>query len=136
MYPVLFKLGGFSLHAYGLFVALGFLAGILFSINYAKREGIGAETILDLSLYVIVSAIAGARLFYVLGQWDYFRANPREISMVQNGGVVFQGGLLLVFLTVAVYAKLKKLPLLKLFDALTPGTTLGYAIGRIGCFLN
>jgi len=136
MHPTLFKLGGLPLHAYGLLVALGFLAGILVTINYAKKEKIAAEAVLDLAIYVIIAAIVGARIFYVLGQLDHFLANPLEIVMVQNGGLVFLGGLFLSFLVVVLYAKKKKLNLIKLLDAITPGVALGYALGRLGCFLN
>ncbi|MDD5594441.1 MAG: prolipoprotein diacylglyceryl transferase [Candidatus Margulisbacteria bacterium] len=136
MLPVLLKLGVLEIRSYGFFVALGFLAGILLSLYYAGQEKIEQSNILDLAIYVIISAIVGARLFYVFGQWDYYRSNPLEIIMVQNGGLVFLGGLLLTLLTVLVYSRAKNIPLLRLLDAITPGTTLGYAIGRIGCFLN
>lgn len=136
MFPVLFKVGPLAIHSYGLFVAIAFLVGLAISLFYARKEGIENQTILDLAIYVIISAVVGARIFYVLGQWDYYRSNPLEILMLQNGGLVFLGGLLLSILTIVIYARIKSLPLLKLLDALTPGTALGYAIGRIGCFLN
>lgn len=136
MLPILLKFGALEIRSYGFFVALGFLAGILITLIYAGREKISRQAILDLAIYTIISSIAGARLFYVIGQWDFYRANPLEIIMVQNGGLVFLGGLLLALATVYFYARAKKVPLLNLLDAITPGTTLGYAIGRIGCFLN
>ena len=136
MYPVLFKFGPFAIHAYGFFIALAFLAGILVSLYYAKREGIGSQTIFDLAIYVIISGLVGARLSYVFGQWEYFRGNPAEIFMAQKGGLVFLGGFLLALLVTVVYVKINNIPRLKLFDALAPGVALGYAIARIGCFLN
>jgi phosphatidylglycerol:prolipoprotein diacylglycerol transferase len=136
MYPILFKFGVIEVHAYGFFVALAFLFGTLVSLHYAKKEGIRSETILDLVIYVIIAAIVGSRLFYVIGQWDQFKDAPLEMFMVQKGGLVFLGGFLLAFLTVIGYAKIKGIPLLKFFDVLAPGTALGYSIARIGCFLN
>jgi phosphatidylglycerol:prolipoprotein diacylglycerol transferase len=136
MYPILFRIGPVSVHAYGFMIALAFLIGIPISIHYARREGIKAETILDLAIYVIIAAIVGSRFFYVVGQWDEYKSNLPEIFMVQKGGLVFLGGLLLAVLVVVFYAKWKKTPMLKLLDALTPGTLLGYAITRVGCFLN
>jgi phosphatidylglycerol:prolipoprotein diacylglycerol transferase len=136
MYPVLFKIGPFSIHAYGFAIALAFLIGTLISMLYAKREGIKPEYILDLALYAIIAAIVGARLFYVIGAWEQYRENPLKIFFVQEGGLVFLGGLFLGMLAVVVFAKWKGIALLKLFDALAPGTALGYAITRIGCFLN
>lgn len=136
MHPILFKLGPLTFYSYGFFYALAFLVGILTSIYFAKKEGMNSEIILDLALYVIISAILGARLFYVLGQWEQFKDQLLEIIMIQKGGLVFLGGLILSLITIFLYARRKNLSLLKLFDALSPGATLGYALGRIGCFLN
>jgi phosphatidylglycerol---prolipoprotein diacylglyceryl transferase len=136
MYPVLFKIGVLPVHAYGFMLALGFLAGILVSLYFARRVAVRPETILDLALYVIISALVGARLFYVIGRWPEYRENLLEIVMVQNGGLAFLGGLLLALAVVFCYARRKNLPVLRLFDVMAPGMALGYAITRIGCFLN
>ncbi|MEA3493006.1 MAG: prolipoprotein diacylglyceryl transferase [Candidatus Margulisiibacteriota bacterium] len=136
MYPILFKIGPLSIHSYGVMVAIAFLVGIFVSIYYAKKAGIKEQVIPDLAIYVIIVAIAGARFFYVAGQWHQYKNNLIEIFMVQKGGLVFLGGFLLALITVVFYAKRKGIPLLKLFDILAPGAALGYAIGRIGCFLN
>ncbi len=136
MLPTLLRFGWLEVHAYGLLVALGFLAGIAVTLYYARRENIGPQQMLDLAIMVIISSIVGARLFYVAGQFGYYRSHPLEIVMVQNGGLVFLGGLLLSLAVVWYYARRQGIPLLKLFDAIAPGTALGYAIGRIGCFLN
>lgn len=136
MHPILFKFAGLEVHAYGFFVALGFLAGIFLALFFAKQEKIEGQIILDLSIYVIISSVIGARLIYVIGEWDYFRHNPIEIIMVQNGGLVFLGGFLLAMATIVIFARVKKLNLFKLLDAIMPGALLGYAIGRLGCFFN
>ena len=65
MLPILFNVGPFAVHAYGFFVALAFLVGSITAVYFAKREGIGSETVLDLAIYVVISAVVGARLFYV-----------------------------------------------------------------------
>jgi phosphatidylglycerol:prolipoprotein diacylglycerol transferase len=136
MHPILFKIGAFSVYSYGFMVALAFLVGILVAIYFAKREGFGAELILDLALYVIIASLVGARLFYCIGQWSSFMTNPLDIIMVQKGGLVFLGGFLLDLLVIYWYARNRKINLPKLLDALAPGSALGIAIGRIGCFLN
>jgi len=136
MYPILIKVGPLSVHAYGFFIALAFLFGIWISYNYLKREGLDPNMVFDLAIFVLISAIIGARLFYVIGEWEQYRNAPIEIFMVQKGGLVFLGGFLLALLAVILYARFKNIPLLKLFDALAPGTALGYSIARIGCFLN
>ncbi|MBU0630770.1 MAG: prolipoprotein diacylglyceryl transferase [Candidatus Margulisbacteria bacterium] len=136
MHPILIKLGSLTLYSYGFMVALGFLSGIAVSLRLAKQAGIKSETIIDLALYVIVAAIVGARFLYVAGQWGFYRGNLLEIIMIQRGGMVFLGGLIFVLATVIYFARARQIPLLQLFDAITPGTALGYAIGRLGCFLN
>ncbi|MBN2057570.1 MAG: prolipoprotein diacylglyceryl transferase [Candidatus Saganbacteria bacterium] len=136
MCPILFKLGPFPVHAYGFMIAIAFLVGIVISMYFARREGVGPENILDLALYVILSAIIGARALYVIGTWDQYQGNIWEMFAVQKGGLIFLGGLLLAVLTVMLYARVKRIPILRLLDILTPGTALGYAITRIGCFLN
>lgn len=136
MYPVLIRIGPFSIHSYGLMIAIAFLVGIIVSLYYAKKEGIKEEVILDLAIYVIIAGLIGSRFLYVIGQWDQYKDNLLEIFMVQRGGLVFLGGFLLALLVVVWYARRKGVPLLKLCDALAPGTALGYAIARIGCFLN
>jgi phosphatidylglycerol:prolipoprotein diacylglycerol transferase len=136
MHPVLLSLGWLHIYSYGFMVALGFLIGIIIITYQAKGEGVKPEIIVDGALYVIIASIIGARLFYVIGEWEQYRDNLKEIIMVQNGGLVFLGGLILAVLTVIWYARWKKQPLLKLLDLSTPGVALGYAIGRLGCFFN
>lgn len=117
-------------------VAIGFLIGIFLALYFARQTGIKSETILDLALYVIVAAIVGARVLYVIGEWPTYLANPIDIIMVQKGGLAFLGGLILTIGVVIFYAHWKKLNLLILLDTITPGTVLGYAIARLGCFFN
>ncbi len=136
MHPVLFRLGPLSVYSWGTMVALAFLAGLFTAVRYAKKEGIKEDHILELFIYVVVSSIAGARLFYVMGFFGQFRNDPVSILCVNEGGLVFIGGLFASFLTVLIYVKLKGLNLWKLLDALSPASALGYGIGRIGCFLN
>ncbi|MDD5382391.1 MAG: prolipoprotein diacylglyceryl transferase [Candidatus Margulisbacteria bacterium] len=136
MYPILFKIGPFAVHAYGFMVAIAFIVGIMIALYLARREGIASEAILDMAIYVIIAAIVGARLMYVIGEWQSYRDNLIEIFMVQKGGLAFLGGLILAIIVVIWQAKMKKIPLLKLLDIGTPVTALGYAIARIGCFLN
>jgi phosphatidylglycerol:prolipoprotein diacylglycerol transferase len=136
MYPILFEIGPLSVHAYGFMLAIGFCAGILVTLHYAKKVNIQPETILNLAIYMIICALVGSRLTYVLGRWGYYKSNLLEIFMVQKGGLAFLGGLLLAIVVVIWFARRRGLPFLRLLDVLTPGTAVGYSIARIGCFLN
>ncbi len=136
MYPVLFRIGPVSIYSWGFMAALGFLAGLFAALRYGRREGIKQETILDLFVYVVISAIVGARLFYVAAFFPQYRNDLVSIFYVSEGGLAFLGGLLAALVVVLVYVSYRKLNIMKLLDALSPAAAIGYAIGRIGCFLN
>ena len=136
MHPEIAKLGPLTIHSWGFMVALAFLVGILLSARHAQKASLPRETIFDLGFYVLIASMLGARIVYVIQFWRDFKEHPMEIFMIQNGGVVFFGGFFAALLTFLIYTRLKKIPLLKLLDLITPPTALGYAIGRIGCFLN
>jgi phosphatidylglycerol:prolipoprotein diacylglycerol transferase len=119
-------------------VALGFLAGLWTASRRSLREGIAAEKILDLGPWLIIGAIAGARLLFVLTFWrEEFAGKPLlEIFAVWRGGLVYYGGLIGASLACVFYARLKQLPLWKLADILAPSIALGHVFGRLGCLLN
>lgn len=134
MYPILVKIGPLSIYTYGFFIALGFLAGIFFAVKEAKRLGEDPDMIMDLCFYILVSAIIGSRLFYVLTNPRPFLDNPVEIFKVWNGGLVFYGGFIAALITGIVYLKTKKIPVMKTTDILAPSISLAHFFGRIGCF--
>lgn len=136
MHPVIASFGPLTIYSYGLMVALGFLCAILISARFFKREGLPEALVFDLALLIILSSIIGARLLYVLGQFSYYLTNPLEVFMLQKGGLVFFGGFLLSLLTTFFFLRARKVSFFKVFDAIIPGSALGYAIGRIGCWLN
>ncbi len=134
MYPVLLKIGKFSIHTYGFFVALGFLTAILFAKHEAKRKGMDYEKIMDLCFYILLAAIVGSRLLYIAINLDMFLSDPLEIFKIWNGGLVFYGGFIAALITLIVYLKKQKMPLWKTADIMAPALALGHCIGRIGCF--
>ena len=138
MYPIAFHLGSFSVHWYGLMMALAFLAGLWTASHRAAHDKIAPDKVLDIGPWLIVGAILGARTVYVATYWrEQFANQPiQEIFMVQHGGLVYYGGLIGASLAGILYARLKKLPLWKLADILAPSIALGYVFGRIGCLLN
>ncbi len=134
MYPVLFHIGKFTVYSYGVFVALGFAAGIFWTYLNARREGINPGLILDLSFYLVLSALAGARLFYVLIEYREYVRDPLRIFKIWEGGLVFYGGLIMAGITGSWYILHHHLPHWRVMDLFAPGIALGHAIGRIGCF--
>ncbi len=136
MYPVLFRIGPFALHTYGVFVAMAFLSAIALALREARREGEDANKILDLSLYILVAAIVGSRILYVLVNWSAFRHDPFEIVRIWHGGLVFYGGFIGALIAALWYIRRKGLPLLKTADIVAPSIAFGQFVGRIGCFFS
>ena len=134
MHPVLFHIGDFKLYTYGFFVALGFMTAIFVSQKIAKPHGISSETINDIFLVILLSALFGARSLYVLINFDTFKDNLLDMVKIWNGGLVFFGGFMAAVLAVAVYLKIKTISIWKTADILSPGLALGHAVGRLGCF--
>ena len=127
------ELGPFALHTYGLFVAAGFLLGIAWSMREARQRGLNPDTVSDLGFYIILGAILGARLLYVLINPTYFWHNPQEIFMFWKGGLVYSGGAIMAAVLALTFLKVKRQDPWVWMDILAPGIGLGEAIGRIGC---
>ncbi len=138
MHPVALNLGGLTIHWYGVMVVAGFLAGLWTASRRGLREGIAAEAISDLGLWLMLGAIGGARVWHVVAYWqsDYADKPWWEPLAVQHGGLVFHGGLVGATLATMVFARHRRLPLWKLADALAPSIALGHVFGRLGCLFN
>ena len=134
MHPILIELGPLTIHTYGLFVALGFLSAVFWTLHEAKRAGLDHELLPDAAFRILIGAILGARLFYVLLSPGRFLDNPLEILMFWKGGLVFSGGLVGGTLLGVLYGLRKKQPILRWMDCIAPAVALGQALGRLGCF--
>ena len=134
MFPILFEIGDFSLHTYGLMIAIGVLFGLFSARSEARRLEINEDRILDVIFYMIVVAIVTSRLFFVATRPAYFYANPLEIVMIWKGGLVFYGGFIGAALTLILYVRAHRLPLAKTLDIAGISIPLGHFFGRIGCF--
>ncbi|MDX9702508.1 MAG: prolipoprotein diacylglyceryl transferase [Candidatus Auribacterota bacterium] len=132
----LFQIGGVNIYTYGTLVAIAFLFGIFLAAYRARKIGEDPQNILDLCLYIMVSSIVGARLCFVVLNWEYFKRHLIEIVFIQQGGLVFYGGMIFAVACTIIFLKLKKLSILQYLDILTPSLAVGHAIGRVGCFFN
>lgn len=143
MHSILFHLGPFTIRSYGLLLAVSFMAGIWLAGRRSSGTSIRPAQITDLSLYLILSSILGARLFYVALHWGEFSDHPLNIvNPFQNSGefgvagLVFYGGFIFGVLTSLWYAFRKGIPFWLLADVMSPSIALGLALTRVGCFLN
>lgn len=131
---ILFTIFGFPIHFFGFMIALGLIGGIFISNIEVKRKNLEADRVLDLAIYGIISAIVGARLFYILFyDLSYYIQNPTEIILISEGGLSIHGGLIGAFLFGLCYFRKHKLSFLHYADAIVPGIILGQGIGRVGC---
>jgi phosphatidylglycerol:prolipoprotein diacylglycerol transferase len=135
MYPVLFELGRFPIYAYGLLLAAAYLLGLQLAVRRARARSLDGARVMDLGIWVIISALVGAKLLLLAIDFDRFRANPSELlSLVRSGGV-FYGGLALAVPVALLYARRTGLPIWTTSDAFAPGVALGHVIGRLGCLM-
>lgn len=136
MWPVLLRLGGFTLHTYGLLVATGFLLGIFVAQRMAKRFGLDPDRIFNLAVYLALGAIVGAKLFLVLQDWRFYFHNPGAFLSAefwQSAGI-FYGGVIVALAVLTWYVRGQRMRWLAVGDAVAPGVAIGHAIGRLGCF--
>jgi phosphatidylglycerol:prolipoprotein diacylglycerol transferase len=136
MHPVLFSIGRFNIiHSYGLMIAIGILVGLFLAWRQAAREGIDPNKIIDITFYLLVSALIGSRLLFVLMNFQEYAADPIKIFKIWEGGLVFYGGLIPAVAVGIWYIKRLGLPLWQVTDIFAPSVAIGHAFGRIGCFL-
>ncbi len=136
MNPVAFEIGSRPIYWYGIMVALGFIAAMFHWTRLARRSGLAPELGADLAMWTLVGGVAGARLAYVAAHASHYLAHPVEILRVDQGGLIFYGGLLGGMLAVAWLGRRRKLPAGRFADYAITGVPLGHAFGRVGCFLN
>jgi len=134
MHPVLIDFGKFNIYSYGVFICIGFLIGLTFAQKEAKRCNYPPNSISDLAFYLLIGAIIGSRLLYVIENFEYYSKSPLEIVMIWQGGLVFFGGLILDIFICVIYLWKHRLPLWETLDIISPSIAIGQGFGRIGCF--
>jgi len=134
MHPVLLKLGPLTIHTYGFFIAIGFVTAIFIAKNESIKVHIDPEVMMDLCFYMLISGLIGARIFYVIIEWDTFSNNLLEIFKIWHGGLVFFGGFIFSMFFCFFYVKKYKIDFLKTVDILAPCIAIAHAFGRLGCF--
>jgi phosphatidylglycerol:prolipoprotein diacylglycerol transferase len=135
MFPKLFDLGPLSVYAYGVLLAASYFIGLQTAVVRARRRGFDGNRVMDLGVWIILSALVGAKLLLVLVDIDHFRRNPGDVLSIARSGGVFYGGLLLAVAVGIWYVRRHRMPVWATGDLAAPGIALGQFVGRIGCFL-
>ncbi|HCD43005.1 MAG TPA: prolipoprotein diacylglyceryl transferase [Lachnoclostridium sp.] len=127
---------GFRIAFYGIIIGVGILAGLWVATRDAKRRGQDPDIYLDFVLYAIIISIMGARIYYVLFDWDNYKDDLLQILNLRAGGLAIYGGVIGAVITLTVYARVKKLSFFSLADTGCLGLITGQIIGRWGNFFN
>lgn len=127
---------GIDIAYYGIIIALGMVAGICIACYEAKRTGQNADDYIDFAMYAIVISVIGARVYYVVFKWDYYREHLNEIFNIHKGGLAIYGGIIAAIITCYVYTRIKKISFKKVADTACLGLIAGQIIGRWGNFFN
>jgi phosphatidylglycerol:prolipoprotein diacylglycerol transferase len=133
MYPRLLELGPITVYTYGVLLAAAYLLGLKLAMTRAKTRGLDANRVLDLGIYIIISALVGAKLLLLVTDFRTFTSNPRELLTLARSGGVFYGGLILAVVVALWYIRKIGLPLWTTCDVFAPGIALGHVVGRFGC---
>src|SRR6266581_5263828 len=140
MHPRLFELpwslpllGSITVYTYGVLLAAAYLLGLQLARVRSQNRGLDSNRVLDLGIYIIISALLGAKLLLVITDFKSFTADPRELLTLARSGGVFYGGLIVAVVVALWYIRRVGLPLWTTCDVFAPGIALGHVIGRFGC---
>lgn len=135
MHPILVELGRLQIRSYGFMLAVSFLLGIWLAGRRAKRYGIDPQKILDLSVIIILAAVVGSRLLYVVFHLEQYN-NPLDVFALWQGGATFYGGFLLAMAASYWWVQRNGFSFLTVADVLAPSIALGLVFTRVGCLLS
>ena len=131
-----FSLGPLNIHMYGLIIACGLIAAVLYACRRSRQFGLKEDDIIDGVLWVTPFAILCARAYYCIFSWDMYKDNPISMLYIWEGGLAIYGGVLGAILGVVVFCKCKKISVAALLDLVALGFLIGQSAGRWGNFFN
>ena len=135
MHPILFDFGPFTLYTYGVLLAAAYLLGLQFALVRARTRGLDRQRVMDLGIWIIVGALAGAKLLLLLTGFRQYTQDPRAILDLVRSAGVFYGGLIAAVAVAVVYMRRYRMPVWTTTDVFAPGIALGHSVGRLGCLM-
>jgi len=121
-------------HTYGVLVASGFLVAMALAARAAERAGLDRDKVMDLSFGILVAAMIGSRILFIIVNWGEYSHDVVGIFEFWKGGLVFYGGFIGAVAFSIWYMRKHEMPFLPYADALAPTVAIGQALGRLGCF--
>ncbi len=134
--PRALSIGSFSIHFYGIIIALGLLLAVMYAWKRSKQFGINADDLTDGVLWIVPFSIICARLYYCIFKWEDYAADPISILYIWNGGLAIYGGVIGAAIGVVIHCIVKKTKLPALLDLVALGFLIGQCLGRWGNFFN
>lgn len=134
--PKTIMIGSFGIALYGIVIAIGMILGLTLSSKIAGRTGQDPDTIWDLAASLIIFSIIGARIYYVIFMWDFYKDNPMQIFNLRGGGLAIYGGIIAGVITLFVYCRRKGKSFPLVLDTVIYGLLVGQILGRWGNFFN
>jgi phosphatidylglycerol:prolipoprotein diacylglycerol transferase len=138
MHPILFQIGPFQIRFYGLMYAIGILCGLYLIRREVRRKHVqlSDDDLMNFVMLAVIGGILGARLYYVIFNWDFYGKNLAEIVKVWHGGLAIHGGMIGGILMGWWFTHRQQLSFWKMADITAPAIILGQALGRFGNFMN
>lgn len=136
MMPYLFKIGNFELRIYSLMIIIGLLICIYMAGRKMVKMGYKKEYLENMIIVVFIAALIGARIYYVIFSWEYYKDNPLEIFAVWHGGLAIHGGVIMGFIAALIYSHYLKIKVMLFGDLIAPWLLFGQGLGRLGNFAN
>lgn len=136
MNPLLLDFGFIQIRWYSVLILLAIVISTIFIIRESKRFNIDSDTMLNLICLVVIFGIIGARIYFVIFNFEYYKNNISEIFKIWNGGLAIHGGLIVGLLTTIIYCKKVNIKIFRILDIFAPWILLSQAIGRWGNFFN
>src|SRR5215217_7320484 len=133
MHPILFEIRGFPVYTYGLLLAAAYLLGLQFALVRARARGLDPNRIMDLGIWIIISALVGAKLLLLVVDRGKFPMNSTGMMDLVRSAGVFYGGLIAAVVVALFYLWRHRMPVWTVTDVFAPGIALGHVIGRFGC---
>lgn len=133
---VAFSIGGFNVYWYGLLIGIGFMLAGTYALFNARKVGVDSDRLIDVVMVGLVCGVIGARLYYVIFDWETFQGDPSKIFDIRQGGLAIYGGILAGMAGGIIMAKIRKVRVRPAMDLAAAGFLIGQGIGRWGNFVN
>ena len=136
MSPVMFPIGPFEIRWYSVLILVGVIVAYFIIVSETNRFHIKKDFVFNMLFWTLIVGILGARIYYVIFEWDYYSSNLAEIFKIWHGGLAIHGGLVAGIIVIFLFSRKYNVDFRKMFDIMAPGVIIAQAIGRWGNFFN